>query len=115
MRWTSAIKILAAVFFVDCVARRAGAFVMNGEGHGECARVKRRSTANDVEIKVPVPPDADTPKFKVQCSAVLHSSLSVALRVAGQLRPAPQQCVGLHLISFVDGCSVHCALLFNPA
>jgi len=28
------------------------------------SQFKRRSTANDVEIKVPVPPDADTPKFK---------------------------------------------------
>ncbi len=30
------------------------------------AQFKRRSTANNVEIYVPVPDDADTPKFRVQ-------------------------------------------------
>jgi AP-1 complex subunit mu len=29
------------------------------------AQFKRRSTANNVEIYVPVPDDADTPKFRV--------------------------------------------------
>lgn len=29
------------------------------------AQFKRKSTANNVEIEVPVPDDADTPKFKV--------------------------------------------------
>ncbi len=37
------------------------------------AQFKRRSTANNVEIYVPVPDDADTPKFRVRvlCS-ILH-------------------------------------------
>jgi AP-1 complex subunit mu len=30
------------------------------------AQFKRKSTANNVEIEVPVPDDADTPKFKVR-------------------------------------------------
>lgn len=30
------------------------------------AQFKRRSTANNVEIYVPVPDDADTPKFRVR-------------------------------------------------
>ena len=30
------------------------------------AQFKRKSTANNVEIEVPVPDDADTPKFKVK-------------------------------------------------
>ncbi len=29
------------------------------------SQFKRRSTANNVEITIPVPEDADTPKFKV--------------------------------------------------
>ena len=29
------------------------------------SQFKRRSTANNVEIHIPVPPDADSPKFKV--------------------------------------------------
>ncbi len=32
------------------------------------AQFKRRSTANNVEIYVPVPDDADTPKFRVRLS-----------------------------------------------
>jgi AP-1 complex subunit mu len=36
------------------------------------AQFKRRSTANNVEIYVPVPDDADTPKFRVGLK-VLHS------------------------------------------
>jgi AP-1 complex subunit mu len=36
------------------------------------AQFKRRSTANNVEIYVPVPDDADTPKFRV-CAAVYTS------------------------------------------
>jgi AP-1 complex subunit mu len=35
------------------------------------AQFKRRSTANSVEIYVPVPDDADTPKFRV--SVILAS------------------------------------------
>ena len=34
------------------------------------AHFKRRSTANNVEIYVPVPDDADTPKFRVSMSAI---------------------------------------------
>ena len=37
------------------------------------AQFKRRSTANNVEIYVPVPDDADSPKFRVcdkQCDEV---------------------------------------------
>lgn len=30
------------------------------------AQFKRKSTANDVEIEVPVPDDADSPKFRVR-------------------------------------------------
>ena len=32
------------------------------------SQFKRRSTANNVEIHIPVPPDADSPKFKVWIS-----------------------------------------------
>ena len=35
------------------------------------AQFKRRSTANNVEIYVPVPDDADTPKFRVRVTPVL--------------------------------------------
>ena len=35
------------------------------------AQFKRRSTANNVEIFVPVPDDADTPKFRVSVSTFL--------------------------------------------
>ena len=37
------------------------------------AQFKRRSTANNVEIYVPVPDDADTPKFRVgfKCCSIL--------------------------------------------
>ena len=38
------------------------------------AQFKRRSTANNVEIYVPVPDDADTPKFRVSLPAVLASA-----------------------------------------
>lgn len=37
------------------------------------AQFKRRSTANNVEIYVPVPDDADTPKFRVRSKLFLHS------------------------------------------
>ena len=41
------------------------------------AQFKRRSTANNVEIYVPVPDDADTPKFRVRslcsCAACSYS------------------------------------------
>ena len=33
---------------------------------------KRRSTANNVEIIVPVPPDADSPKFKTTVGSVKY-------------------------------------------
>lgn len=36
------------------------------------AQFKRRSTANNVEIYVPVPDDADSPKFRVRVSTDLH-------------------------------------------
>ena len=35
------------------------------------AQFKRRSTANNVEIYVPVPDDADTPKFRVRITLAL--------------------------------------------
>ena len=35
---------------------------------------KRRSTANNVEIYVPVPDDADSPKFRVSCVALRLAS-----------------------------------------
>lgn len=31
------------------------------------AQFKRRSTANNVELYIPVPEDADSPKFRVSC------------------------------------------------
>jgi AP-1 complex subunit mu len=37
------------------------------------ASFKRRSTANNVEIIVPVPEDADTPKFKVAAGSVHYA------------------------------------------
>lgn len=41
------------------------------------AQFKRRSTANNVEIYVPVPDDADTPKFRVrsQCDLCYRPAL----------------------------------------
>jgi AP-1 complex subunit mu len=36
------------------------------------SQFKRRSTANNVEITIPVPEDADTPKFKVPFSLIIH-------------------------------------------
>ena len=44
------------------------------------AQFKRRSTANNVEIYVPVPDDADSPKFRVHryaCAQSLTSQASV--------------------------------------
>ena len=38
------------------------------------AQFKRRSTANNVEIYVPVPDDADTPKFRVSCEKYSYTS-----------------------------------------
>jgi AP-1 complex subunit mu len=38
------------------------------------AQFKRRSTANNVEIFVPVPDDADSPKFRVRSYAPLNPS-----------------------------------------
>jgi AP-1 complex subunit mu len=37
------------------------------------AQFKRRSTANNVEIYVPVPDDADSPRFRVRSSLLLFS------------------------------------------
>ena len=36
------------------------------------SQFKRRSTANNVEISVPVPLDADSPKFKVMDSSNIY-------------------------------------------
>ena len=36
------------------------------------SQFKRRSTANNVEIHIPVPPDADSPKFKVIFFIIEH-------------------------------------------
>ena len=36
------------------------------------SQFKRRSTANNVEIHIPVPPDADSPKFKVMFVCFLY-------------------------------------------
>ena len=36
------------------------------------SQFKRRSTANNVEIIIPVPPDADSPKFKTTIGAVKY-------------------------------------------
>jgi len=38
------------------------------------AQFKRRSSANNVEIYVPVPDDADSPKFRVCCLYHLDNS-----------------------------------------
>ncbi len=38
------------------------------------AQFKRRSTANNVEIFVPVPDDADTPKFRVSLKVLYYES-----------------------------------------
>ena len=40
---------------------------------------KRRSTANNVEIFIPVPADADTPRFRVSLSPVLSFLLLLLL------------------------------------
>ena len=37
------------------------------------SQFKRRSTANNVEIIVPVPVDADSPKFKTTCGSCKYS------------------------------------------
>ncbi|KAJ7381548.1 AP-1 complex subunit mu-1, partial [Desmophyllum pertusum] len=37
------------------------------------ANSERRSTANNVEIHIPVPPDADTPKFKTTVGVVKYT------------------------------------------
>jgi hypothetical protein len=50
------------------------------------AQFKRRSTANNVEILVPVPDDADSPKFRVSLSS---SSISPPLRSVLLLAPDP--------------------------
>jgi AP-1 complex subunit mu len=36
------------------------------------SQFKRRSTANNVEIIIPVPSDADTGRFKATCGAVKY-------------------------------------------
>ena len=42
------------------------------------AQFKRRSTANNVEIYVPVPDDADSPKFRVS-SLIFHLNARILL------------------------------------
>jgi len=37
------------------------------------SQFKRRSTANNVEIHIPVPPDADSPKFKTTVGTVKYT------------------------------------------
>lgn len=37
---------------------------------------KRRSTANNVEILIPVPADADTPQFKVPACVYNNSNIT---------------------------------------
>ena len=51
---------------VPCLILLCGSVWYRVNAHQQCkSQFKRRSTANDVEIKVPVPQDADSPKFKV--------------------------------------------------
>lgn len=48
------------------------------------SQFKRRSTANNVEIHIPVPPDADSPKFKVCVySGGVECNVKAALLVVG--------------------------------
>jgi len=44
------------------------------------AQFKRRSTANNVEIYVPVPDDADTPKFRVGLKVLYSESALLTAR-----------------------------------
>ena len=41
------------------------------------SQFKRRSTANNVEIHIPVPPDADSPKFKVCVPRCVSSQIDL--------------------------------------
>ena len=41
------------------------------------SQFKRRSTANNVEIHIPVPPDADSPKFKVCVPRCVSSQIGL--------------------------------------
>ena len=50
------------------------------------AQFKRRSTANNVEIYVPVPDDADSPKFRVRGYPLANSSAYHILHWIGPLR-----------------------------
>lgn len=61
------------------------------------AQFKRRSTANNVEIYVPVPDDADSPKFRVSrypycCSVCVLSSLTLFFKAStGTVQYAPDK------------------------
>ncbi len=46
------------------------------------AQFKARSTANNVEIVIPVPPDADSPKFRVRAHP-LDSTSGLIVSLAG--------------------------------
>jgi hypothetical protein len=59
------------------------------------AQFKRRSTANNVEIYVPVPDDADSPKFRV-CS---RCSLYFTIELKSLLGRLPREACSTHLIN----------------
>lgn len=56
------------------------------------AQFKRRSTANNVEIYVPVPDDADSPKFRVCECPQLTSNRYGIIGVIGPSRPQREVC-----------------------
>jgi AP-1 complex subunit mu len=56
------------------------------------AQFKRRSTANNVEIYVPVPDDADTPKFRVGLKVLYsESALKCTQASTGSVQYAPDK------------------------
>ena len=58
------------------------------------SQFKRRSTANNVEIMIPVPNDADSPKFKTTIGIIisgLNLCLVLIVVFAGNCKYAPEQ------------------------
>jgi AP-1 complex subunit mu len=56
------------------------------------SQFKQRSTANNVEIVIPVPPDADTPKFKVTQLITLCMNFLMNIQASiGTVKYAPEK------------------------
>ena len=67
------------------------------------SQFKRRSTANNVEIYIPVPSDADSPKFKTTLGKSENILKSYSMCSLGHCKDVPEQSAAVWTIKSFPG------------